>query len=124
MSNIQLVENLYILRKAHNYTQETLGKMLNISRQAYSNYETSKRTPDLDLLIKLSQIYGVTLDQLVNQPYTANGIIREQKGPYAPGMEIGSGDMLYLTAEEVDVIKKYRKIDGEYKIIIDKLLNR
>jgi transcriptional regulator with XRE-family HTH domain len=124
LSNIQLVENLYILRKAHHYTQEALGKMLNISRQAYSNYETSKRTPDLDLLVKLSQIYGVTLDELVNQSYTPNGIIREQKGPYIPGIEVENRDTLYLTLEEVDVIKKYRKIDNECKIIIDKLLNR
>ncbi len=124
MSNIQLVENLYILRKAHHYTQEALGKMLNISRQAYSNYETSKRTPDLDLLVKLSQIYGVTLDELVNQSYTPSGIIREQKGPYIPGIEVENGDKLYLTLEEVDVIKKYRKVDNECKIIIDKLLDR
>ncbi|MGC4019308.1 MAG: helix-turn-helix transcriptional regulator [Muricomes sp.] len=124
MSNIQLVENLYVLRKAHHYTQETLGKKLNISRQAYSNYETSKRTPDLDLLVKLAQIYGLTLDQLVNQPYSASGVIREQKGPYTPGMEIESCDTIYLTSEEVDVIKKYRKIDDESKVIVDKLLGR
>ena len=124
MSNIQLVENLCNLRKAKRYTQEILGKKLNISRQAYSNYETSKRTPDLDLLIKLSQIYNVTLDELVNHPISPEGVIQEQKGPYAPGMEIETGDMFYLTADEVDIIKRYRKTDRECKIIIDKLLNR
>ena len=56
MSNIQLVENLYRLRKAHHYTQQEISDLLNISRQAYSNYETSKRTPDLDSLIRLSLI--------------------------------------------------------------------
>ena len=40
MSNIQLVENLYRLRKAHHYTQQEISDLLNISRQAYSNYET------------------------------------------------------------------------------------
>lgn len=124
MSNIQLVENLCNLRKAKRYTQETLGKKLNISRQAYSNYETSKRTPDLDLLIKLSHIYNVTLDELVNHPISPEGIIQEQKGPYTPGMEIETGDMFYLTADEVAIIKRYRKTDHECKIIIDKLLNR
>lgn len=53
MSNIQLVENLYRLRKAHHYTQQEISDLLNISRQAYSNYETSKRTPDLDSLMRL-----------------------------------------------------------------------
>ena len=63
MSNIQLVENLYRLRKAHHYTQQEISDLLNISRQAYSNYETSKRTPDLDSLMRLADIYGVSLDQ-------------------------------------------------------------
>ncbi|CUX28998.1 helix-turn-helix domain-containing protein [Clostridium sp. C105KSO13] len=124
MSNIQLVENLCNLRKAKKYTQEALGEKLNISRQAYSNYETSKRVPDLDLLIKLSQIYNVTLDQLVNQPISPEGIIREQKGPYTSAMEIETADTIYLTAEEVNFIKRYRRTDHECKIIINKLLNQ
>ena len=81
MSNIQLVENLYRLRKAHHYTQQEISDLLNISRQAYSNYETSKRTPDLDSLMRLADIYGVSLDQLVNHPCTKDGLILEQKGP-------------------------------------------
>ena len=56
MSNIQLVENLYRLRKAHHYTQQEISDLLNISRQAYSNYETSKRTPDLDSLMRLADM--------------------------------------------------------------------
>ena len=82
MSNIQLVENLYRLRKAHHYTQQEISDLLNISRQAYSNYETSKRTPDLDSLMRLADIYGVSLDQLVNHPCTKDGLILEQKGPF------------------------------------------
>ena len=56
MSNIQLVENLYRLRKAHHYTQQEISDLLNISRQAYSNYETSKRAPDLDSLISMEYL--------------------------------------------------------------------
>ena len=58
MSNIQLAINLRRLRLDHNYTQQQLGKMLNLSRQAYSNYETGKRIPDIDLLIRIADIYG------------------------------------------------------------------
>ena len=60
MSNIQLVENLYRLRKAHHYTQQEISDLLNISRQAYSNYETSKRTPDLDSLTSDWEAYGAS----------------------------------------------------------------
>ena len=68
MANIQLVKNLKRYRTARKLTQKELGKMLNISRQAYSNYETGKRTPDLDLLLKIAQIYNITRCSPVSIP--------------------------------------------------------
>ena len=53
MSNIQLAANLQRLRKDHHFTQTQFSKKLNISRQAYSNYETGKRIPDLDIIIRI-----------------------------------------------------------------------
>lgn len=122
MSNIQLVENLYRLCKAHHYTQQEISDLLNISRQAYSNYETSKRTPDLDSLMRLADIYGVSLDQLVNHPCTKDGLILEQKGPFTYAMEIDTADTLYLTREEVELIKGYRAMNPEDKLLLKKLL--
>ncbi len=122
MSNIQLVENLHRLRKAHHYTQQQISDLLNISRQAYSNYETSKRTPDLDSLIRLADIYKVSLDQLVNQTCAGNGIINERKGPFTPAMEIDSADTVYLTKEEVALIQKYRMLPPDERQLVDKLL--
>lgn len=122
MSNIQLVETLYRLRKAHHYTQQEISDLLNISRQAYSNYETSKRTPDLDSLMRLADIYGVSLDQLVNHPCTKDGLILEQKGPFTYAMEIDTADTLYLTREEVELIKGYRAMNPEDKLLLKKLL--
>ena len=63
MANIQLAANLRRLRSDHNYTQAQISDKLNISRQAYSNYEAGKRIPDLDLLIRIADIYHVTLDR-------------------------------------------------------------
>lgn len=123
MSNIQLVNNLYRLRKAHHYTQQQISDMLNISRQAYSNYETSKRTPDLDSLIRLSQIYGISLDQLVNQCCSPNGAIQEQKGPYFPALEVEHADTLYLTKEEVSLIQQYRDALEDDRRLVRKVLN-
>lgn len=124
MSNIQLLENLYVLRKTHRMTQKDLAKLLNISRQAYSNYETGKRTPDLDLIIRVSEIYQISLDLLINQTYSASNILRERKGPYQPAMEIESGNTLYLTKEEVWVIKNYRTLPAEAKSIVDMFLDK
>ena len=47
MANIQLSYNLKRYREAYRYTQQKLADKINISRQAYSNYETGKRDPDL-----------------------------------------------------------------------------
>ena len=82
MSNIQLAANLLRLRTDHDYTQTQIGAKLNISRQAYSNYETGKRIPDLDILIRIADLYHVTLEQLILQPCTGTGVVNENTGPY------------------------------------------
>lgn len=67
MANAQLAKNLLTLRKARHLTQDDLSEMLHISRQAYSNYETMKRNPDLESLLLLCSFYHITLDELVIQ---------------------------------------------------------
>ena len=63
MANVQLAKNLKILRKKHNYTQQDLSDILNITRQAYSHYEQALREPDLNTLVHLSHLYKVSLDE-------------------------------------------------------------
>ncbi|MEG1505127.1 MAG: helix-turn-helix transcriptional regulator [Lachnospiraceae bacterium] len=116
MSNLQLSKNLRTLRKARRLTQTHLSIMLNISRQAYSNYENNKRTPDLDSLIRLSQIYHITLDQLVNQ--NAGQTLLETTEPYYPALNIQTGDTLYLTKEETDLVMQYRDLSQPGKEIL------
>ena len=116
MANIQLVKNLKRYRTARKLTQKELGKMLNISRQAYSNYETGKRTPDLDLLLKIA------LDDLIKHPYRADGIIHEDKGPFQPGIELLTGNTIYLSEEEVAIVLGVRNAGEEVKAVIKRLL--
>lgn len=56
---------LQFLRKKHNYTQEDLAKKLNISRQAVSKWETGAALPDLDILLKISRLYDVTINDIL-----------------------------------------------------------
>ncbi|MDR2834068.1 MAG: helix-turn-helix domain-containing protein [Streptococcaceae bacterium] len=51
-------------RKKKGYSQKTVAKMLNISRQAVSSWERGKTHPDLERLISLSEIYDVSLNLL------------------------------------------------------------
>lgn len=56
---------LKILRQAKNLSQEALAEQLFISRQAISKWENGDATPDLENLVKLAEIFKVSLDELV-----------------------------------------------------------
>ena len=122
MSNVQLAANLRRLRTDHNYTQAQIGEQLNISRQAYSNYETGKRIPDIDMLIRIADIYEVTLEQLLTQTCTKTGIVNESSGPYFASRIIASGDTLYLTGEEIDLVAHYRNAGEDERKLARKVL--
>jgi transcriptional regulator with XRE-family HTH domain len=61
-----LGERIYQLRTEKNLSQGTLADMLNVSRQSISKWETDSSVPDLDKLVKLSDIFSLTLDELVS----------------------------------------------------------
>ena len=58
-------KHLKELREAKKLSQDQVAQELNVSRQAISKWENDKTFPDIDNLIRLSRLYGVTLDELV-----------------------------------------------------------
>ena len=58
-------ENLRYLRGSRNMTQEQLAMLLGVSRQAISKWESEKACPEMDKLLMLCDMFGVTLDDLV-----------------------------------------------------------
>lgn len=122
MANIQLAENLRKLRDDHNYTQTQIAEKLNISRQAYSNYETGKRIPDIDMLVRIADIYQITLEQLLVQNCSKAGVINEISRPYYTAMLADSEDMIYLSREEVELILHFRNASGEDRKIARRIL--
>ena len=64
--NVNMISRyLQFLRKSHDYTQEDLARRLDISRQAVSKWETGTTIPDLDILLKLSKLYDVTINDIL-----------------------------------------------------------
>ena len=63
---MSLGNNIYRLRTQRNMSQGDLAEQLDVSRQSISKWETDGAVPELDKLIKLSSIFGVTLDELVH----------------------------------------------------------
>ncbi len=62
------------LRNTHHMSQGDLAERLNVSRQSVSKWETDTSVPDLDKLITLSEIFGITLDELVKGPQTEENV--------------------------------------------------
>lgn len=62
---MQFHENLMQLRKQKGLSQEALGNQLNVSRQTVSKWELGQTTPEMDKLMALSKLFGVSIDDLV-----------------------------------------------------------
>lgn len=58
-------EKLIKLRKEMGISQEELGNKLNVARQTVSKWELGETTPEMDKLIKMSEIFNITLDELI-----------------------------------------------------------
>ena len=56
---------LYELRKQKGLSQEELANKLNVSRQTVSKWELGDSTPDMEKLIGLSDLFDISLDELV-----------------------------------------------------------
>ncbi len=62
---MSLGTKLYELRNKAGLSQDALAEKLDVSRQSVSKWETDTSVPELEKLIRLAELFGVTLDQLV-----------------------------------------------------------
>lgn len=56
---------LYDLRKQKGFSQEELANRLNVSRQTVSKWEVGDSTPDMEKLVAISDLFEISLDELV-----------------------------------------------------------
>ena len=64
---------IFELRMSKNLSQSALADMLDVSRQSVSKWETDSAVPDLDKLMKLCNVFEVTLDELTGRTDSMNG---------------------------------------------------
>ena len=63
--NMDISERLQELRKKEGYSQEQVAEMLGLSRQAISKWESGQGKPEIDNIIKLTEIYNVSADDIL-----------------------------------------------------------
>lgn len=78
-----LGERICQFRTAKNLSQGDLAEALDVSRQSVSKWETGTSVPELDKLVKMSDLFGVSLDELVRGTGTS------QAGQDAAGADHG-----------------------------------
>ena len=88
-----LGEKISDLRKRKGISQEKLAELIGVSRQAVTKWESGNTNPDTENLIRISEIFGCSLDELC-------GVVAEKpkKINYAPGHILAFISLLILTA--------------------------
>lgn len=65
MDKINISSTIRELRQKAGLTQSQVSQKLNIQRQTYCNYENASRTPPLEIIVALSELYHVSVEYLI-----------------------------------------------------------
>ena len=66
IDNRAVGKTIAALRQNRNMTQQQLAATLNVSHQAVSKWENGAALPDVQTLVNISQLFGITLEQLLS----------------------------------------------------------
>lgn len=98
---------LYNLRKKNGFSQEELANRLNVSRQTISKWEVGDSTPDMEKLIAISDLFDISLDELImdKSPASNNEVTAKSEA-------VSEINKNFLTDENKKKAKKGLKIAG------------
>lgn len=120
-------ETIRQLRNERGFSQEKLAEMLHVSRSAVAKWETDGGVPEIDNLLQLSAVFGVSIDELVGNAAGTGSKPAEAARDFGSGrydIELtGWNDGVYgvcLLAEDPDFLYYYQdaaKGRGVYGLI-------
>lgn len=105
-----LADKIIKLRKLNGWSQEELAEHMGVSRQAVSKWESAQSVPDLDKVLKLSNIFGVTTDYLLKDEIETETFTNDSK--YSEDSNIRT-----ITMEEANSYLTIRK-NASFRIAI------
>src|SRR3712207_1163231 len=109
-------EKIMSLRKKMGWSQEDLANELNVSRQSVSKWETGASIPDMNKVIQMSDLFGVTTDYLLRDNFDDD--LNQQAGiehlmkTESIKKDYQSEDRYYVTMEESDAYLEMERKNG------------
>ena len=99
---MRLAQTIYQLRIQKGMSQGDLAEALEVSRQSVSKWETGGATPDLDKLVKMSELFGVT----VNEILCGKRLNAEEYKAEAEKNLVRSFESIFTVKERLEFFKK------------------
>ena len=98
---MSFADNLAGLRKMNDMSQEELADKIGLSRQTLSKYETGDSLPDIEKCASIANIFGVTVDDLINYNNSDNlGVRIPPKGKHIFGLvKVGDKGQIVIPAK-------------------------
>ena len=115
---MNLSEKLYECRKNKSWSQEELAEKLDVSRQTISKWESGKAIPELDKLIKLSELYNVKIDDLVKENIELDSLAIETEVEKKEGKKISKTKNKNIIFKVIFIIVLIYLLICLYKFIV------
>ncbi|MEK3833349.1 helix-turn-helix domain-containing protein [Paenibacillus sp. FSL R7-0128] len=108
-------ERIKKLRIQNNLTQLQLGDAIGVSKVSISGYESQKRIPDVNTLIRLADYFEVSMDFLIGREERAyiKELIKEDRPPY---IFFGQDNLEEITADEAQRLKEELEMYRLYQL--------
>jgi len=107
------METLKKIRNKKGLTQAEVAAKLGITYQAYAHYETGRRQPDPEMLLKMANLFGVSTDYLLGRDETPTLTIpktlTDTQIAFAEGLKDLDDEELQQVADFVDFLKNRKK---------------
>ncbi len=103
-----MIKNLKLLREERGWSQQKVADMLNLTQQTVFKYEQKSNEPDIATLIRLADIFEVSVDFLIG-----NTEIREKNT---------NREQPTLSKSEIEYIRQLRALPNNVRKSVDNLL--
>lgn len=92
----KIAYNIKFFREKNGWTQEVLAEKVVSSRSTIAKWENNSTTPDITSLIKLSDLFGISIDHLVGRHSFQDDLLKEFKRIYSTNKPFDE-DLIELT---------------------------